>query len=257
MKTTNALLAVSFFLGSCILPDLSGSAHAGYMSLTPSGNFALQNSARTNNVDSVRADVEDGLKVDDAGTPFLKGEVNLGDWDVIASGFLFDERSNGTLTADFGNITASPGSPTSVATDLSVYNVKAALAYNLLDFGIFDLSAGVCLNYFSVDMDVQSATAFENLAFDAPAPLLYARATAGVSVVTGKLEVSWLDIDLGDAAGSYFDLDAMVSVNPLPFLEVVAGYRNVVIDVGGEVDNQDFDTHLRLSGWYLGGGVSF
>ncbi len=257
MKTSTALLALPALFASCVLPDLGGNVHAGYMNITPSGNFGLQDSAKTNNVNSVRIDVEDGFSVEDAGTPFLRGEGNLGDWDVIVSGFHFDESNPAVLTADFGDITASQASPTPVSTNLTVFNVKGAVAYNVLDLEILDVSAGVCFDYFSVDMDVRSATAFENLSFTAPTPLLYARATAGISIVTGKLEVSWLDIDLGDAVGSYFDLDAMISVKPLPFLELVAGYRNVLIDVDGDVDNQDFDTHLRLSGWYIGGGVSF
>lgn len=253
MKTTTALLALPVLFGSCVIPDLDGSVHFAYLNITPSGNFALQNSARTNNVDSVRVDIEDGFNVDDAGTPHLKAEVHLGKWAVIASGFHFDEQSATVLTSSFGNIPAT----TPVSTDLTVFNIKAAVAYDVLDLEIVDVIAGVCFDYFSVDMDVRSAAAFENLAFDAPMPLLYVRATAGISIVTGKLEVSWIDLDLGDAAGSYFDLDAMVSVKPMPFLELVAGYRNILIDVDGEVDNQDFDTHLRMSGWYIGGGVSF
>ncbi len=257
MKSRFALLAIPVFLSSCLIPNLGISAHAGYMQLRPTGNVALEDSGATNSVNDVRIDLKSGFDVSDAGTPFAAGRVELGEWEVSASTFYYDESSSSAITRDFGDIQASPASPTAVNSDLTIFNLRAAVAYQIVDLDLLDVSAGIALDFFDASMDVRSATAIENMSFTAPVPMLYARASTDVGIVSGTVELGWLDIDLGDAAGSYFDLNAMISVSPIPKLEIVAGYRNVDIDVEGHIDNQDFGTHLRMAGWYVGGGVTF
>lgn len=257
MKSRFPLLVLPMFLSSCLIPDVGISAHVGYMQIEPTGYFALQDSGATNAVDDVRIDLESGFDVSDAGTPFAAGRVEFDDWEVSASTFYYDESSSSSITRDFGDITASSAIPTAINSDLRIFNFRAVVAYHVIDFDLLDVSAGVALDFFDVDMDVRSATAFENMSFTLPAPLLYTRLSTEFGIVSGSVELGWMDIDLGDAAGSYFDLDAMISVRPIPKLELVAGYRNILIDVDGDFDNQDFGTHLRMAGWYLGGGVSF
>lgn len=254
MRLTLATLALPLLLNSCLLPDLGARVHAGYMSLQPTGNVALQDAAASNSSNSVRNDLDGGFNFDDQGTPLLKAEVNLGNWDLVASGFVFEEETRSILANDFGDIAAG----SNVTTDFDVRNLQGALLYNLIDLEVVDLSAGVCVNYFDVDMQVTSTTpATESLAFDTPVPMLYGRVTAGVGIVSAAVGVGWMDVDLGDTDGSFFDLDAMVTVQPFPFLELMGGYRNILIDATGESNRQGFDNHLRLSGFYLGGGLTF
>ena len=112
MKSRFPLLVLPVFLSSCLIPDVGISAHAGYMQIEPNGNFALQNSAATNAVNDVRIDLERGFDVSDAGTPFAAGRVEFEDWEVSASTFYYDESNSSSITRDFGDITASPASPT-------------------------------------------------------------------------------------------------------------------------------------------------
>ena len=95
------------------------------------------------------------------------------------------------------------------------------------------------------------------MSFNAPAPLLFGRARTNLWNFNGLLELAWLDLDLPDAKGSYFDLNAAVSYEVMEDVEVFLGYRNILIDVDGDFEGQDFGTHLKISGFYLGGGFSF
>jgi hypothetical protein len=76
-------------------------------------------------------------------------------------------------------------------------------------------------------------------------------------MVAATLDVGWIDIDLGDADGSYLDVEALVRVNPLPHLELFAGYRFIDIDAEGTADNRRFEAAFQLHGWMVGGGVTF
>lgn len=257
MKAALCLVLVLLLPVSCVVSDVGIGLRAGSMQVDPSGHLALQNSAKTNQPDDVRIDLADGFDVADEKTPILGARYEHDNFEFDVSAFYHDASQRSTLTQSFGDIAASVASPTPVTSDLTFINAKATAAYKLLDLPMLDLSAGIAFDFFSVDMDVRSATAFENMSFTAPAPMLFGRAKADIWLLSGLLELAWLDLDLEDAKGSFFDLNAMISYRPLPEFELFIGYRNILIDVQGDFDGQDFATHLRISGLYLGGGVTF
>ena len=249
------LLLLPCLFGSCVLPTLDGRVMVGYMNITPRGDLGLEDSAGSQAVGNIKIDVEDELNLEDAGTLYLRGEVDLGNFRFIASGFRYEDSGASVLTTPFGDIPAS----SSVNSELTITNLKGAVTYRL-PVPIVDLSVGVCLDYFDLQMDVAATdpvVAFEALDIRVPVPMLYARASTEVGMFSAGVDAGWLSVDLGDGKGNFFDLDAMVGVQPVPYVEIFAGYRYVLIDALGDFERQNYDTELMFSGWYLGGGITF
>jgi hypothetical protein len=87
--------------------------------------------------------------------------------------------------------------------------------------------------------------------------MVFLRGEADLGIVGANLDLGWMNADLHDARGDFWDIEAMVTVSPIPLIELFVGYRYVLIDAKGDVDGQHFDSDLKLSGWMIGGGISF
>jgi hypothetical protein len=230
------------------------------MSLESGGDAALDGAVASGDVSALQTDLQDNFNLGESSTPYLRADLEMpSGWNLEVSGFRYDDSSNSTLAQRFGDIPVG----TAVDAKLRVTNVKIALLKDIIDTDVAELSAGLALNYFDVDMDVTSLTAqiapdttFEQTNFEAPVPMLYVRGAVDIALVRGELSAGWLSADLGDAKGHFFDVDAMVSVS-LTAVDLFAGYRFISLDAEGQLDGQDFETHTRLAGWYLGGGVTF
>jgi hypothetical protein len=68
---------------------------------------------------------------------------------------------------------------------------------------------------------------------------------------------SVMSADLGDANGRYLDVEAIARWQASDDLEILAGYRYLVIDGFGRATDRDFDADIDLHGWFIGGGVRF
>ena len=259
MTTRLVLLLLLPLLGSC-LSSVGGRVHVAYLHMEPTGDLGLEDSGASQPLGQIKIDLENEFDLNDAGTPYVRVDLHSSDWNLEVSGFSFDQSSDSTLTARFGDIPQG----TDVRTDLSAINAKAALTYTLVDVSILDIGVGICLNYFDIDMDVRSqsilpapATSYEQTDFRAPVPMLFARAGLDAGPVGADLSVGWLSADLQDAKGTFWDIDAMIRLEPIPNVDVFGGYRYISIDAQGVVDAQRFDTDLHLRGWYVGVGLTF
>lgn len=242
-------------LCSCIKPfDLN--LRAGYIDLEPSGDIGLDDSANSQSLGDIKIDIDDDFGLQEADSPYLRADWDPGSWRVSLSGFKIDDASDSVLSETFGDIPAG----SSVRSDMEIFNTKLSATYNLIKTPWAQVGVGAAINYFAIDLDVVSVApvvAYERIDFDAPVPMLYAQASAELSMFRGDLELGWLSVELPDAKGSFWDLDASISVAPLPYLEIFAGYRYISLNALGEADGQDFDTDLKLDGLYFGGGVTF
>ena len=259
-KNSVALLALIPLLGSCLIKPLGINVYAGYMNIEPSGEFALNDSTGSQSLGDIQIDVVDEFNIEDAGTIYLRADMDIGSWDLTLSGYSYDETGASILSEKFGDLPAG----STVTTDLSILNVKGAITYPLPATGLvgLDIGVGVCIDYFNVDLDVNSSApvvGFESIDFNAPVPMLYGKARFDFPGIPfgASLDIGWLDVSLSDMKGNFLDTEAMILFTPLPTIEIFLGYRYTVIDAHGDIDGQDFDTDLQLEGWYFGGGFSF
>jgi hypothetical protein len=246
-----ALLAAGLLPG-CTAYELRG--YGGFTSTKLSGDVGLSPSG--NLIPPVTADVESAFGLGDAeGSVYLRAEAALASLRLTASAFQHDESGNGTLNVNFGDLTI--GTP--VASTLDLTSAKVALSFDVLNLGVFRLSPGVALDYFDIDTTVRATTvnAFETVDVSAPVPMPFLQLEGDLGVVAATLDAGWIHIDLEDAGGTFFDLEALVRVQPFAHAEVFAGYRFLSIDADGDADGQDFRADLRLQGWMIGGGITF
>lgn len=236
---------------------LGGTASAGYTQMSLSGDIALAPTSGGVSLGTIRQDVESALGLDDAsGSPYVRGDVNAAIVTFTASAFQYDQSGTGTLTANFGNISAG----TQVRSDVELWNLQGAALFELLNIGPVRLAPGIGVNYFTGDIDVSSLTGpsiTENVSVDAPIPLLFGEGEVKLGNLRGIVDVGWISGEYGDVDGTYLDLAGTVRMEIAAHLEVFAGYRWLEADIKGTVDGQAFQGDLVLQGWFLGGSLRF
>lgn len=240
-------------LCSCLNPSMR--AYVAYMNLSPDGDMGLEDVAATRNVNGIRGGLGTEFDLGDSSTPYVRLDYETDAWNVELSGFQYEDSGSSVLTSAYGDIKSG----TSVNSELRFSNVKLGILTDVVDVGPVEVSAGMAFSYMDVDMDVASFNnlSYEESNFQAPVPMLYVRGAVDTGVVRGELSLAWIEADVADVQGLFFDADATVVFSPVPALDVFAGYRYINMDVDGKLDGQQFTTNTQLSGWYLGAGITF
>ena len=250
-----ALLPV-LLTAACSSP--AARVHAGYMQTELSGDLGLGPIVNTPvQVDPI--DIDQSLGLDDAaGSPFVRAELDAGPIRLTGSGFQYSQSGRGVLTGSFGDITAG----TAVDSDIDLLNAKTALTFDVRDISPVRISPGIGVDLFDIDATV--APLDQNLGIEAetideliPVPMLFLQAEVDVDYVGAILDVGGFQANIDDFEGTFFDIEALVYVRPVDHLEITAGYRYISLDFEGRPEDQDVDADLNLSGWFIGGGVSF
>ena len=252
-KAALLLLPLLAPLASC--SGMEVKSDVGYMLMQLSGDFGLSDSGNTVTPGQVKLSLGQGLDLDTSDSPYARVDLSLAGWRVSLSGFQYEESGDAVLSANFGNISAG----VSVATDITMFNLRGAVTYDLIHWGVLRLSPGVSIDYFDVDLDVNavSISGFESIDFRAPIPMPYLDTTVELGPLTLAATASGLYANLPDADGTFWDFDAKLSYQPWPLMEMFAGYRFLRLDAFGVADSQDFDTELTMQGWFFGGSFRF
>ncbi len=261
--TTARLLAGAILLCSVSCTSLDARVSAGYFQSEVRGQFALDTSTASAQLGSIQTDIEDNFGIDEASSsPYVRADLSMPFGRVAISGFRYDESGTGQLPAGatFGDIGLGQTSTTAISTDLTVQNIKVSWTYDLIDLPLLRVSPGLAVDIFDIETEVRSVTpisAFEQVEVFAPVPMIYVQGELDLGYVAANLDIGAMDVDLPDADGTYWDIDAMIRVRPGGPVEFFAGYRFIHIDGDGEAEGQAFDANLQLNGWFLGGGVTF
>jgi hypothetical protein len=252
------LLVSALLLLSCSCTMLRARAYGGLSVTELSGDAALNSSAGNLNLGANRVDVERELGQDDREvSPYLRAELGIPIGAVTLSGFGYSQTGRGALDGDsqFGDLVGG----TQVTSHLAFTNIKAAAHFDLFNFGILRLSPGVGVDFIDLDVEVgQVGTgSFERINNEVFVPMLFAQAEADLGVVAATVDFGYMQASLEDARGRYMDLEALLRINPLPMLEIFAGYRWIDVAAKGNADERRYEADLVLRGWMLGGGVTF
>lgn len=243
----------------CLLPLFAGCttydlrAYAGYQNTKLTGEIGLAPTGNT--LPPQKIDLEQDLGIqDESDSIYLRGELALLSFRGTLSAFTYEESGNGTLSAQFGDLTVN----TPVASDIEIGSLKGALTYDL-NFGPVRLSPGVAVNYLDFESTVTAlnVVAFETLDLDAPVPLLYAQGEVEFFGLSGQLDIGWIDANIEDVDGMVWDIEAMLRYEMFSKVELFAGYRFISAEVSGDADGQNFDGEFEFSGWFVGGGIRF
>jgi hypothetical protein len=250
--TTFALTAVLLGAGCT---QLQTTVAAGYAQLAIDGNVALSASGGSlSGTTSQDIDASFGLG-DAVGSPYVNVDLDFGVPVISVSGFTFEERGTGTLSAQFGNLTAG----TNVESKLRFSNVKAAIAFQV-DLGPVAIGPGVAIDVVDLDLTVRDTAGFstEDIQVQAPVPMAYLRGDVDLGALKGVAELGYIQVPtVNDVEGTFWDAEVRAELRLSPVLHLFAGYRMLHVDGEGTVDDQSFATDLDVGGWMIGGGVRF
>jgi hypothetical protein len=246
-----AAFAAAFGCGSCT--QMHGTAQAGYSQMAIDGRVALSTAGGGASIDQ---DVDSAFGIGDPqGAPYVRAQLDFGTPVLTASAFTFNESGSGTLNANFGSITS--GTP--VNSDLRFTDAKVSLAFDI-PLGPIKIAPGLAADLIYLEMNVRStlSASSEDLKVFAPVPMGFVRAEADLGVVGLVGEFGYVkNPNIGDVEGTLWDGEVMAELRAGRALLLFAGYRTISVNGSGTVDNQDFSTDLRISGWTIGGGLRF
>ena len=75
--------------------------------------------------------------------------------------------------------------------------------------------------------------------------------------VAATVDAGGMAVNYGDIDGVFFDLEAMLRIQPTDHIEIFGGYRWIDVDGDGTADGQAYDADLSVRGWFVGGGFVF
>lgn len=250
-----ALVFAGVSLVSCSSPYAR--AYAGYTNMGLSGDIALAPTVGGGSLGALKVDVEEELGLEGgSGSPYGRLDAGVGPLGVTLSAFTYSKTGTGTITRQFGNITAG----TDVRSDLDLTDIKAALLWNMIDVGPVRLSPGVGVNYVDMTLDVRTVSgiaASDTVDVRAPIPMVFLQGDVELGHFGITVEGGGMKVNLEDADGTYWDLEGLFRYQPVKHVNLFAGYRWISLDAQGTADDQDFDATLQLRGWFVGGGISF
>lgn len=239
-------------LPSCLLPSFE--VQAGYAELSVDGDIGYRSGSGA----AIQQDTQSAFGLgDDQGSPYVRAQLDFGVPVLTVSGFTFEDEGRGRLEAQFGdNPALQAGAPVQSAFEMN--NAKASYTFDI-GLGPVSISPGIGVDYFDLLINVQDAfgIATEQVDLTGPLPLLLLRAEVDLSIVSAFVEAGYVAADVDDVDGELFDIEAQLAFRPTPLIDLFVGYRHVQLAVDGQIDGDQFDTDITISGLMVGGGVRF
>ncbi|MFO1076490.1 MAG: hypothetical protein U1E73_02050 [Planctomycetota bacterium] len=192
---------------------------------------------------------------DDVGSPYLRGQADLGSLVLTGSLFALDEHGSGTLQGTFGSL----ASGTNVDSSLHLTNAKLSATVDI-GLGPVKVSPGLAVDLVDFRLVATEPTFGNSAAIDRflPLPMLFCRAEGDIGIVTAVVEAGYLDIpEVGGTGVRLLDLEALLEVRAAAMVHFFAGYRRIDLDGFSETSDSSFALDTVIDGWIVGGGVRF
>lgn len=223
MRKLIMVLGMLMLVSSSAMADEAVSLKVGYMSLSPSGQFA-----GTVNGVGTRFDVENDLGLDNSQNVVAEAALLLGDFELSAAYLPLGFSGVGTVTGNFGG-QAFAGT---VTTDLNADVYDFGLTYFLINMddlpSRFQLGVEVAVKYVQFDSTMTDGVNTGTVSQNVPLPTIGARmrvALADFVGVTGRIGY------LGFRGNQFLDAEAQVEFSPIPTLGIYGGYRHIDLKV--------------------------
>ena len=252
-------------LGLCLalvagpaLADETVSLKAGYLQLTPKGDFAVSSSTLV----GTKVSLDNDLGFDDSKDFFAEAALQLGDFRLGASYTPIQFKGNGLLSrsVNFNGQTYNANAQTTSDVKLDVYDLGLTwYLINMDDLPVrLQIGPELSVKYVQADLSITgettsgsvTATVTESESVNVPIPTVGVRARVGLSDFVGVVgRVGYLKYK----DNSFLDADAQLEFSPIPMLGVFAGYRYFDL----QVDESDVYIDSTFSGPYAGAMFRF
>lgn len=255
MKMSRTLLSTAGLMTLVACAQSTYRADIGAMFSKHDGRIALQNSSGSNVLGDEMNSLEKDLGIGDTeASPYVRLQWDEEVHRVRMHGFGLHAGGSGVLNGDFGNL--SSGS--TVSTSMEYWNVSTAYSYALVQNYDFRLGVGAQLGFYALDVAARSGGIREEVETSVLVPMPYVDGEFYLGdLVTLGANAGYMSADLGDGDGRYWDADVWGRVRVTDEIELLAGYRYLLMDADGRASSRDFDADLDVQGWWVGGGVRF
>jgi hypothetical protein len=244
-------------LAGCASSDPLLRIDGGVFAAAFKGDIGLSNSTVTD-VNTVNISSSLGLGDTDY-VPYVRAEGDLGPFNLAATGFHTSQSGTGTVTADFGNITAG----STVDSDLDLTLAQGRLVLDFVDTSIVKAGIGLAAEWVDLDMKAREQTfgLSEEVTVNQILPLLAAHAAVGIELpylmpMRFDVNAAGLTLHIQDIDGTVLDLEALLR-GDWDHIGWFAGYRYVLVQTKGDIDNQRVEGDIQLAGWLAGISVRF
>jgi len=231
------------------------------------------------NIDSVPGqELVGDLTMTEATNSVFYGGARIGFAPVefVYSTFAVDSTQDSNMSAG-GTFFGQPlGADFSTTTDLDISLNKLMMGMDLFNSGVFRV--GLMVGVDELNFSNFSLTTEDGLS-DGMGGFLIAPGTSQTIVSDEKLlvpmgglradvylpltglrlggEYSGISIDVDDAAIEYWDLDVNLNYALMKNVEILAGFRDVTLDISGNLDGAQMTAALGFDGPYLAVGILF
>jgi hypothetical protein len=249
----------SLLLGTALaaLASCAGQTYrvdVGAMFAKASGDLTLQNSLGSLQLFQNKNDLDKDLGVGDIEpSPYLRLQADQEKHRLRAHGFGIDATGSGTLAGDYGNLVGG----SQVTTSLRFLAAGLTYSYEIARDEHYRVGVGAAFNWYSLDVAARSTVGRESVETDVLVPMPYLEAEGFLGPLTAGANFAFMSADLGDANGQYIDLETYLRWQASDQLDVMVGYRYLVMDPAGRASDRDFDADVEIQGFFVGGGVRF
>ncbi len=208
-------------------------------------------------LDGTRLDLEDDLGIDNEYYPVGEIFIGGGNHHLSFSFYRADYDGTNTLTQDinFGGETFTAGDRVKSSLEYDVYDLT--YQYDLLDLenvlAGFSLGLVGRVQVFDLEAEIQSKTLNQSEKEDYTVPVPMLGVNLHLGILADILEARILATGTGYWDGYMVDALAELSLTPIPYVDIHAGYRTLFVDV----DTNDFKLDYNTSGFYGGVTISF
>ena len=252
VKQVFLLLFLAVLTVSPVSADELFSFKAGYLKLSPDGDFAVS----AGGLEGTKVDMDDDLGFDDSEDFILDAALQVGPLRLLGGYLPIEFSGDGTLTEDIAfNGEVFPAG-TDVKSDVDIDIYEAALAWHLINFDDLptrvQLGPELSVKYIDASLDMKDRTSGLKVSesISVPVPTIGLRGRVAMADFFGLVaRAGYLEYD----GNSFLDLDAQVEFSPIPLVGLYAGYRYLDIDV----EEDDVIIDASFDGPYVGALVRF
>ena len=249
-KILAAVAALMLGMSTYAHADETISIKAGYMVLTPSGQFA----ATANNITGTRIDLEQDLNFDNSQQAIGEVAISLGDSMISVAYIPIDFSGSGVLTRNINFNGQNFGLGTTVTSTFKADIIDAGYTYYLVNMddlpSRFQLGIEAAVKTVIAKTTMVSATANTSTNTTIPIPTMGLRGRVALADFIG---LSGRVGYLGYSGNKFLDADVQIEFSPLPTIGIYAGYRHLKL----EIDSNGVFANTTMQGPYAGAFFRF
>lgn len=253
MKTSRTLLLAALAPFAACAPQ-TFRVDAGVMVSNHNGDVALQDAGGSLELGQERNNLDSLGLGSTRVSPYLRMQWDHDAHRIRGTAFGFEEKGHGEVDGNFGGI----ASGSAVDATMDFFAGTVGYTYGLLQTLDFRVGVGGQMGTYLQNIAMRSTGGREEVETEVlvPMPCVDVEFYLGDLFTVGG-DLGLMYADLRDGTGRYIDGEVWARYQVTKELDLLAGYRYLVLDAKGEATDRDFDADVNVRGLFVGGGIKF